>query len=366
MSADPARPAEQPHFREYLWGFLAVAASTAVSGALSPYLPVSDLDMISLLGLVAVSTRLGLGPSLFTAALTALSFDFFFIPPIFSFRPGDLSGVFTLAVMTVVAGVISGLGERTRRHQAAARARELQIETERLRSSLLSAVSHDLRTPLAAIFGAGTELLRDGEGLDPASRAELTAAIVEESQRLNQLVTNLLDVARLERGAIEAKKRPEPLEEVVGAALERMRGRLGARRVLTRIPAEIPMIPMDAVLVEQVFVNLLENAIRYTPEGSPLEIEAESGDESAFVELRDSGPGVSEDERERLFERFYRGARTPGDGGVGLGLTICRAILDAHGGTIGIANRDRGGAVVRLSLPLSSPSPLPRENRLSA
>jgi len=356
----------QADFREYFWGFLAVAASTAVSGALSPYLPVSDLDMISLLGLVAVSTRLGLGPSLFTAALTALSFDFFFIPPIFSFRPGDLSGVFTLTVMTVVAGVISGLGERTRRHQAAARARELLIETERLRSSLLSAVSHDLRTPLAAIFGAGTELLRDGERLDPVSRTALTSAIVEESQRLNQLVTNLLDVARLEHGAIEAKKRPEPLEEVVEAALGRLRGRLGARPILTRIPAEIPMIPMDAVLVEQVFVNLLENALRYTPEGSPLEIEAESRGESAFVELRDRGPGVREGERERLFERFYRGARSPGDGGVGLGLTICRAILDAHGGTIAIANRDRGGAVVRLSLPLSSPLSRPPENRLSA
>jgi len=366
MHADPGRPPAKPRFREYLWGFLAVAASTAVSGALSPYLPVSDLDMISLLAVVAASTRLGLGPSLFTAALTALSFDFFFIPPIFSFRPGDLSGVFTLTVMTIVAGVISGLGEQTRRHQAAVRAKELQIESERLRSSLLSAVSHDLRTPLAAIFGAGTELLRDGDRLDRASRESLTSAIVEESQRLNQLVTNLLDVARLDHGTIEAKKRPEPLEEVVGAALERVRGRLGGRPVVTRIPSEIPMIPMDAMLVEQVFVNLLENAIRYTPEGSPLEIEAESRGESAFVELRDRGPGVSEDERERLFERFYRGARSQGDGGVGLGLTICRAILDAHGGTIGIANRDRGGAVVSLSLPLSPLLPLSEENRLSA
>jgi K+-sensing histidine kinase KdpD len=366
MSAGSGRSSARPNFHEYLWGFLAVTASTAVTGVLSPYLPVADLDMISLLGLVAVSTQLGLGPSLFTAALTALSFDFFFIPPSFSFHPGDLSGVFTLTVMTVVAGVISGLGERTRRHQAAARARDLLIETERLRSSLLSAVSHDLKTPLAAIFGAGTELLRDGERLDAASRAALTAAIVEESQRLNQLVTNLLEVARLEHGAIEAKKRPEPLEEVVEAALGRVRGRLGARPVITRIPPEIPMIPMDAVLLEQVFVNLLENAIRYTPEGSPLEIEAESQGAHARVELRDRGPGVSDSERDLLFERFYRGTRSPSEGGVGLGLTICRAILDAHGGTIDIANREHGGAVVRLCLPLSPTQTFHRENRLSA
>jgi two-component system sensor histidine kinase KdpD len=340
---------------EYLIGFAAVAVSTALSGLLSPYLPLSDLDMITLLGLVAVSTQLGLAPSLFTAALTALSFDFFFIPPVFRFDPGDLKGAVTLTVMTVVAGVISALGERSRRQQAAARARDLQIETERLRSSLLSAVSHDLRTPLAAIFGAGTELLRDGARLDQPSRQELVSAIVEESERLNQLVTNLLDVARLDGGAIEVKKRPEALEEVVETALGRVRGRLGTRVVRTHIPVEVPLIPMDSVLLEQVFVNLLENAIRYTPEASPVEIEARALGGEVLVEVRDEGPGVSENERERLFERFVRGAGRQNDGGVGLGLTICRAIVDAHGGSIEIANREARGAVVRLRLPLSGP-----------
>jgi K+-sensing histidine kinase KdpD len=350
-------PAGRAKLAEYLIGFAAVAISTAVSGLLSPYLPLSDLDMITLLGLVAVSTQLGLGPSLFTAALTALSFDFFFIPPVFRFDPGDLKGAVTLTVMTVVAGVISGLGERSRRQQAAARARDLQIETERLRSSLLSAVSHDLRTPLAAIFGAGTELLRDGARLDQPSRQELAGAIVEESERLNQLVTNLLDVARLDGGAVEVKKRPEALDEVVEAALGRVRGRLGTRPVRTRIPVEVPLIPMDAVLVQQVFVNLLENAIRYTPEGSPLEIEASVAGDEVSVEVRDEGPGVSEAEREQLFERFFRGAGRQGDGGVGLGLTICRAIVNAHGGSIAIANREPRGAVVRLRLPLSASHP---------
>jgi K+-sensing histidine kinase KdpD len=357
-------PARRTKLTEYLIGFVAVAVSTALSGLLSPYLPLSDLDMITLLGLVAVSTQLGLGPSLFTAALTALSFDFFFIPPAFRFDPGDLKGIVTLTVMTVVAGVISGLGERSRRQQAAARARDLQIETERLRSSLLSAVSHDLRTPLAAIFGAGTELLRDGARLDQPSREELVSAIVEESERLNLLVTNLLDVARLDGGDIEVKKRPEALEEVVEAALGRVRGRLGERPVRTRIPVEVPLIPMDAVLLQQVFVNLLENAMRYTPAGSPLEIEAKAADGEALVEVRDEGPGVSEAEREHLFERFFRGAGSHGDGGVGLGLTICRAIVDAHGGSIDIANRERRGAVVRLRLPLSGASSPARTEEL--
>ncbi len=198
--------------------------------------------------------------------------------------------------------------------------------------------------------------MRDGARLDEAERQALTSAIVEESQRLNQLVTNLLDVARLEHGAIEVKKRPEPLEEVVAAALDRVRGRLGERKVRTRVPAEVPLIPMDPVLLEQVFVNLLENAIRYTPERSPLEIEARPAPGAVVIEVRDEGPGVSEAERERLFERFVRGSHERGDGGVGLGLTICRAIVEAHGGSIGIYNREVRGALVRMELPVPAPN----------
>jgi two-component system sensor histidine kinase KdpD len=227
-------------------------------------------------------------------------------------------------------------------------------------------VSHDLRTPLAAIFGAGTELLRDGVRLDQPSRQELVSAIVEESERLNQLVTNLLDVARLDGGAIEVRKRPEALDEVVEAALGRVRGRLGARPVRTSIPVDVPLIPMDAVLLQQVFVNLLENAIRYTPAGSPVEIAARARGAEAVVELADRGPGVSEAERGRLFDRFFRGASSQGDGGVGLGLTICRAIVDAHGGSIEIVNRDGGGAVVLFRFRLGgAPAPAPREDARS-
>jgi len=338
----------------YGWGVAAVAAFAAFSGLISSYLQLSDLVMINLLPVIAISTQFSLGPSLFAAALSALCFDFFFIPPIFSLAPSDLKSLITLLVMVVVAVVISGLAERTRRQRSAAQTRDLQIETERLRSSLLSAVSHDLRTPLATIFGAGTELLEDGADLAPREREGLVQAIVEEAAHLDQLVTNLLEVTRFDGGRVDIRKRPEPLDEVVEAALSRLRGRLGDRAIRSHVPEEIPMVPVDAMLIQQVLVNLLENALRYTSQGTAIEIEASRSSNQVVLEVRDRGPGIREEEADRLFERFYRGeGQSAHDGGVGLGLTICRAIVRAHDGKIELLNRDGGGAVARMILPLS-------------
>jgi two-component system sensor histidine kinase KdpD len=336
---------------------VAVALVLAFSELMVGYVQPSDLVMFNLVAVVAIAMRFDIGPSLWTAALSALGFDYFFLPPKFSFAPEDLKGGVTIVVMVVVAGIISGLGAQTRRQRAAAQARELQMETERLRSSLLSLVSHDLRTPLAAILGAGTELLKDSTRLDAAARDGLAESIVEEAERLDQLVTNLLDMVRLDDGAVEVRKRPEPLDEVVESALERLRGRLGIRLVQSRVPQEIPMVPMDAVLMRQVLVNILENALRYTPEQSPIELDAVASAISVTLEVRDRGPGILEEEADRLFDRFYRGSVSVArDGGVGLGLTICRAIVTAHGGTIRIENRVGGGAVVRVDLPLEEES----------
>ena len=334
-----------------------MALFAGFSGLVSRYLQLSELVMINLLPVIGISTQFGFGPSLFVAVLSTLCFDFFFIPPVFSLAPSDLKSLVTLLVMTIVALLISGLTERARRQQRVAQARDVQIETERTRSLLLSAVSHDLRSPLATIFGAGTELLEDGAELTSAERDGLIQAIVEEAAHLDQLVTNLLHVTRLDGGPIDIHKQPEPLDEVVEAALSRVRGRLGDRPVRSRVPEEIPMVPIDAVLIQQVLVNLLENAVRYTSEGTPLEIEASCTEERVTLEIRDRGPGIREEEAELIFERFYRGhSQSPRDGGVGLGLTICRAIVRAHGGTIALVNREQGGAIARLILPLSASS----------
>jgi two-component system, OmpR family, sensor histidine kinase KdpD len=237
------------------------------------------------------------------------------------------------------------------------------METERLRSSLLSAVSHDLRTPLSVITGASSTLLESDAVLDINVRRELLISILDESDRLNRLVANLLDMTRLEAGALEVRKQWQSIEEIVGAALARMSRQLKDRPVATRIQSDLPFVEMDDLLIQQVFVNLLENAVKYTPAGSPLEITALSDDKSIIVEVSDHGPGLPPADLERVFEKFYRAGDSGNRRGAGLGLAICRGIVELHGGKIHAENRPDGGAIFRFSLPLTGNPPELNEDK---
>jgi two-component system sensor histidine kinase KdpD len=236
-----------------------------------------------------------------------------------------------------------------------ARQAALRARTEELRSGLLSAVSHDLRTPLATITGAATTLRQDS-GLDAATRRDLADAICEEAERLERLVSNLLDMTRLDSGAVEPRREWVPLVEVVGGALTRLERRLGGRRVTTTLPDDLPLVSLDPVLVEQLLVNLLENAVKYTPPGTELAIGAAREGGALVVDVSDRGPGIPPGDEERIFERFHRGDHA-GVRGVGLGLPIARAIAQAHGGRLVASNRPGGGAVFRLTLPLGEEPP---------
>ncbi|MBX3207615.1 MAG: sensor histidine kinase KdpD [Labilithrix sp.] len=233
----------------------------------------------------------------------------------------------------------------------------VQIETEQLRSTLLSSVSHDLRTPLAVMRGAASALVDDEGRLSVGARNELASALLEETDRLDRQVRNLLDMTRLESGAVRIKKEWQPVEEVLGAAFNRIEPRLARRAVTIHAPAEL-VAEFDGVLVEQVVVNLLENAAKYTPEGSPIDVTAWKGDRELIVEVADRGAGIPPEERRRIFDKFHRGASERTKGGVGLGLTICRAIVAAHGGRIWVAERPGGGASFRFSLPLEGSPPV--------
>ncbi len=256
-----------------------------------------------------------------------------------------------LLLLETFANQIALAVERATLAEQAAQA-HLRIEAERLRSSLLSSISHDLRTPLAAITGAASSLLWRDEEFDPEIQRELKETIYEEAERLARLVENLLDMTRLESG-IQARKEWQPLEEVVGAALARLERRLRGRPVTTNLPHDLPLVPIDDVLIEQVLINLLDNAIKYTAPDTPLEISAIPGDGAVTVEVADRGPGLEPGDQQRLFEKFYRGSAQH-IRGAGLGLAICRGIIQAHGGTISAENRPRGGAVFRFTLPLES------------
>jgi two-component system sensor histidine kinase KdpD len=246
--------------------------------------------------------------------------------------------------------------ERARLAEEAQRVR-VESERERLRSALLSSVSHDLRTPLAAIEGAATTLLDRQASLDDAVRRDLLDTIREEAERLNRRVRNLLDMTRLDAGAVAVSKEWQPLEEVVGAALTQLEDRLAGREVRTQLGDRLQLVPLDAVLIEQVLVNLLENALKYSAGQGPLEIRASAGEREVVVEVADHGPGLPPGEEERIFERFHRAAGHGGPGGVGLGLAICRAIVAAHGGRIWAENRSGGGAAFKFTLPLEGEAP---------
>jgi two-component system, OmpR family, sensor histidine kinase KdpD len=245
--------------------------------------------------------------------------------------------------------------ERTRLSEEAQQA-HVHVETERMRNAILSSVSHDLRTPLATITGAASSLL-DGQGhLDSAARLELARSIYREADRLDRLLRNLLDMMRIEAGAVRLSKEWHPVDEVVGAALARLEGRLRDHTVNTAFPADLPLVLVDGVLLEQVVINLVENAVKYAPAGSVIDLSASASDREMVVEVADRGPGVPVGEEARIFDKFYR-AKPAREGGVGLGLTICRGVIEAHGGRIWAENRRGGGAVFRFAIPLLERQP---------
>ena len=473
-----------------------------------PYFERLDVAMVYLLGVVITASRTSKWPSLFATVLSVAAFDFFFVPPYYTFAVSDIRYVLTFAVMFIVSFVISRLTLRVRQQAEAARLRErrtaalynlsrdlvrergrerlseiavkhisevfdsqvavlipddqnrlaasvtgpfafspdpagiercamgvrtppargtehryaarrqspvpapdrlgrsgrrgrhpaanrrrrrssrsnstisrplrtrprsplersflaeaaqralLKAETESLRNTLLSSISHDLRTPLSAITGAATTLLQEDVMIDQVSRLELLQTIQEEAEHLNRIIKNVLDMTRLESGAITVNKEWQPLEEIVGVVLNRLGDRLNDHPVTVKLPGNLPLIPFDGLLLEQVLMNLFDNAIKYTPKGTPLELSASESFYTVTVELADRGPGIPPGEEERIFDKFVRGRGTAG--GVGLGLAICRTIINAHGGKIWAENREGGGAVFRFTLSSAGLPPLPK------
>jgi len=237
-----------------------------------------------------------------------------------------------------------------------------RVEAEFLRNTLLSGVSHELRTPLAAITGAVTTVIEHGSSISPEVQREMLDTILGESEHMDRLINNLLDMTRLESGGLVLKKEWNTLGEIVGAVLHRLDRRLQGRQVVIRIPPDLPMVQLDATAIDQVLTNLLDNAIEYTPKDTPIEISASVYDDKVFVEVADKGPGLPAGAERRVFDKFFRAHRNQGGRGVGLGLAICRSIIELHGGEITASNRPGGGALFRFSLPRTEPPPIISED----
>ena len=357
-----------PAGAQVAFGAIAVAAVTAVAQRLFGRERPEDVVMLYLLVTVLVSMRARFWPSIVTVAFSVLAFDVFFVPPYFSLAVSDLKHVGTFAIMFAVATIINHQTRRLREQVELAEEREHQMRAldaqtqaartemlrEQLRSTLLSSVSHDLRTPLATVIGAASALL-SGNSIPEPDRKELLHSILEEAERLERLVRNLLAMTRLEGGPVAMRRELQPLDGIVGAVLERLGPRAGERAITTELPPDLAPVEVDGMLIEQLITNLFENALAHAPAGTAIEIRASAAGSNVRVEVVDHGPGVPAEHRERIFEKFHRVKRS--GGGVGLGLAICRGIVEAHGGTIHVEEVEGGGARFVFTLPAGSPPP---------
>ena len=487
----------------YYFSVIFCIATTAIASMLLPFLELTNVVMLYLLGVVFIAFKFGRGPGIFSSFISVASFDFFFVPPRLSFTVSDTQYLLTFSVMFVVALVISNLTSGLRYQAVVAMHRErrsralydlgkslasaltsehiieisthqlsgifqsklaillpdsqekivntsasvlpdsnlkeidfgiaqwvydhqqqagfgtdtlpsnaalyiplqapmrtrgvlaivpenkrmiylpeqrqlldtfasqiaiaiervhyveiaqdalVTMESERLRNAVLGAISHDLNTPLTTIV-ATSELLKQQTNADDP-RYQYVTMLYEQSIRMRNLVVNLLDMARLQSGKVKLKKEWQLLEEVVGTALRAMKETLVAHQIIIDLPSDLPLLEFDAVLIDRVLCNLLDNVAKYVPSGGKICISAEKKQQEVWVSVADDGPGLPENSKDQIFEKFTRGEKESTKAGVGLGLSICKAIIEAHDGKIWANNKAPHGAIFTFSLPLGIP-----------
>jgi two-component system sensor histidine kinase KdpD len=330
----------------------AAVLCTLIGLAMAPRFDVVNIAMVYLLAVVLVSLTFTRGAAAASAVLCVAAYDFMFVPPVGTFTVHDAQYLLTFAIMLAVALVISGLVENRRRQTEARSTLALEAETERIRSTLLASISHDLRTPLAVMTGASSSLAQGGERLPPEERVALAQSIYSQARDLSEQVAKVLQMTRLETGAITVERDWAALPEIAGSVLARLADKLARHRLVVEIPADLPLVRVDATLIDQALANLVENAARHTPAGTVVRVRAQHLRGELVVSVEDLGMGIDDRDLERVFTKFHRGAAEGPGGGVGLGLAICRAIVRLHGGKAWVEKLAGGGIAFRFSLPV--------------
>jgi two-component system sensor histidine kinase KdpD len=345
----------------YAWAAGVSAACTLAALAMHPRFDLVNLAMVYMLGVVYVALRHERGAAIATAVLCVAAFDYLFVPPRGTFTIDDVQYLLTFAIMVVVALVISRLVRDVREQSRAQAELAIEAESERIRSALLASISHDLRTPLAVIVGASSSLVDAGERLRADERQALAKSVLEQSRDMSERVAKILELTRLEAGGLTLERDWSAPSDIVRAALSRLRERMASHRVIVDVPDDLPLIRVDAALIEQALGNLLENAVKHTPPGTVVSVKAQRRDGELLVSVEDFGGGLAPDQVEHVFEKFWRASPEGGAGGVGLGLAICRAIVALHGGRVWAECLAGGATAFRFVLPIDEAPPMPVE-----
>lgn len=337
---------------------LLVAFTTAAGAALARLTGLAPDTIIYLIPVLVAALRWGVGPAVVAAVAGIAASAFFLYEPLLSFAVQSQQQILHLALFLLVAVVT---GELVRRLNAVQR----QAETEMFREALLSSVTHELRTPLAAILGAATVLQTAPAQSDARRRAELVRVIRDEAERLDNDIQNLLNASRISSQGIMPRREWSDPADILNSALARCQRRLAAHVVTIDMPQDLPLLETDSVLVEHALVQILDNAAKYSPPGTPIRLSAVAAEETLRITVTDCGDGLSKSEAPRIWERFFRGAgKAASTAGSGLGLWIANAFVQANGGTLRADSAGVGrGTTVTIALPTGRcPQPNPRDD----
>jgi len=349
----------------YAWAVGAAGACSLVGLAMRERFDLVNIAMVYLLVVVIVALRYSRGAAILATVLAVATFDLLFVPPRGAFTVEDAQYLLTFVIMLAVGLIIARLKENVRVQAGEQAKLEAAAQTERVRSALLASISHDLRTPLAVMTGASSSLAERGERLSAEERVALARSIYEQAREMSERVAKLLQMTRLEAGGIALERDWGSIAEIAGAVLARLRERLTGHRVVLELPDDLPLVRVDAALIDQVLSNLLENAARHTPADTVIRLRARRAAHEIVISVEDYGPGLPSEDIERVFAKFEHGAAEARPGGMGLGLAICRAIVGLHGGRIWAEKLPLGGSAFRFALPLEEPPSLPSEAALA-
>jgi len=338
----------------YLAALLSVALTLLVVGALQAQagttLPTALL--LYLVPIILAATRWGRGPAIVAVLTAVVGDDLFFVEPIGTLSIARADEGVGLVLLLFTAIVTAELADEARRGAEKEREASIARRSDELKTSLLHAVSHDLRTPLASIKASASGLRQLDADYSPEDRAELLGAIEEAADRLDRLVSNLLDASRLEAGVLRPHKQPQELGELAESVLARLHPLLQGRPAALVVAPDLPLVDCDYTEIDQVLTNLIENAARHTPAGTPIEVRLCRAGHYARIEVVDHGPGIPPQQRERLMRPFERGSTLIA--GSGLGLAIARGLVEAHGGQLWVEDGAPSGARLVFTLPLGS------------